>query len=468
MTIQLSEHFTYKKIFRFALPSIVMMVFTSIYGIVDGTFVSNFVGKTPFAAVNLVWPFLMILGAFGFMIGTGGSALVAKTLGENKKEDANRYFTMLITLVVILGVLLTIIGLIVLRPLSSALGASGQMLEDCVTYGRTLMIFNTAFMLQSVFQSLFITAEKPRLGLIMTVAAGLTNMVLDALFIAVFKWGLVGAALASGLSQCIGGILPLIYFLSSKNDTPLKFVKTKMEGKVLLKACANGASELMTTVSSSLVSMLYNFQLMRLAGQNGIAAYGAVMYVEFAFVAVFIGYSIGTAPIVSYHYGSENHNEVKNMLQKSFKIMSILGITMMVLAQILASPLAKVFVGYDKQLFDMTVHGFRLFSFYFILAGINIYASSFFTALNNGMISAIISFSRTLGFETLAVIILPIFLQLDGVWLAITVAEICAFVISISFLISKREKYNYWCIILLNRCIIRYVCNIFRRKKIVE
>ncbi|MBS7146905.1 MAG: MATE family efflux transporter [Intestinibacter bartlettii] len=443
MTIQLSEHFTYKKIFRFALPSIVMMVFTSIYGVVDGTFVSNFVGKTPFAAVNLVWPFLMILGAFGFMIGTGGSALVAKTLGENKKEDANRYFTMLIILVVILGILLTIFGLIVVRPLSHALGARGQMLEDCVTYGRTLMIFNTAFMLQSVFQSLFITAEKPRLGLIMTVAAGLTNMVLDALFIAVFKWGLVGAALASGLSQCIGGILPLIYFLSSKNDTPLKFVKTKMEGKVLLKACVNGASELMTTVSSSLVSMLYNFQLMRLAGQNGIAAYGAVMYVEFAFIAVFIGYSIGTAPIVSYHYGSENHNEVKNMLQKSFKIMSVLGITMMVLAQILASPLAKVFVGYDKQLFDMTVHGFRLFSFYFILAGINIYASSFFTALNNGMISAIISFSRTLGFETLAVIILPIFLQLDGVWLAITVAEICAFVISISFLIAKKEKYHY-------------------------
>ena len=443
MTIQLSEHFTYKKIFRFALPSIVMMVFTSIYGVVDGTFVSNFVGKTPFAAVNLVWPFLMILGAFGFMIGTGGSALVAKTLGENKKEDANRYFTMLIILVVILGIVLTIFRLIVVRPLSHALGARGQMLEDCVTYGRTLMIFNTAFMLQSVFQSLFITAEKPRLGLIMTVAAGLTNMVLDALFIAVFKWGLVGAALASGLSQCIGGILPLIYFLSSKNDTPLKFVKTKMEGKVLLKACANGASELMTTVSSSLVSMLYNFQLMRLAGQNGIAAYGAVMYVEFAFIAVFIGYSIGTAPIVSYHYGSENHNEVKNMLQKSFKIMSILGITMMVLAQILASPLAKVFVGYDKQLFDMTVHGFRLFSFYFILAGINIYASSFFTALNNGMISAIISFSRTLGFETLAVIILPIFLQLDGVWLAITVAEICAFVISISFLIAKKEKYHY-------------------------
>ena len=443
MTIQLSEHFTYKKIFRFALPSIVMMVFTSIYGVVDGTFVSNFVGKTPFAAVNLVWPFLMILGAFGFMIGTGGSALVAKTLGEDKKEDANRYFTMLITLVIILGLLLTILGLIVIRPLSSALGASGQMLEDCVTYGRTLVIFNTAFMLQSVFQSLFITAEKPRLGLIMTVIAGLTNMVLDALFIAVFKWGLVGAALATGLSQCIGGVLPLIYFMSPKNDTALKFVKTKLEETVLLKACANGVSELMTTVSSSLVSMLYNFQLMRLAGQNGIAAYGAVMYVEFAFVAVFIGYSIGTAPIVSYHYGAGNNDEVKNMLQKSFKIMSILGITMMVLAQMLASPLAKVFVGYDKELFDMTVHGFRLFSFYFILAGINIYSSSFFTALNNGIISAIISFSRTLGFETLSVIILPIFFKLDGVWMAITVAEICAFLISMSFLISKREKYNY-------------------------
>ena len=443
MTIQLSEHFTYKKIFRFALPSIVMMVFTSIYGVVDGTFISNFVGKIAFAAINLVWPFLMILGAFGFMIGTGGSALVAKTLGENKKEDANRYFTMLIALVIILGVLLTILGFVIIRPLSKELGASGTMLEDCVTYGRVLMIFNTAFMLQSVFQSLFITAEKPRLGLIMTVAAGITNMVLDALFIAVFKWGLVGAGLATGLSQCIGGILPLIYFLSPRNDTALKFVKTKLEGKVLLKACANGASELMTTVSSSLVSMLYNFQLMRLAGQNGIAAYGAVMYVEFVFVAVFIGYSIGTAPIVSYHYGSENHDEVKNMLRKSFTIMSILGVIMMTLAQILAAPLSKIFVGYDAELFAMTVHGFKLFSFYFILAGINIYASSFFTALNNGVISATISFLRTLVFQMLSVLILPIFLHLDGVWLAITVAEVCAFAIAISFLIAKKEKYHY-------------------------
>lgn len=443
MTIQLSEHFTYKKIFRFALPSIVMMVFTSIYGVVDGTFISNFVGKIAFAAINLVWPFLMILGAFGFMIGTGGSALVAKTLGENKKEDANRYFTMLIALVIILGVLLTILGFVIIRPLSKELGASGTMLEDCVTYGRVLMIFNTAFMLQSVFQSLFITAEKPRLGLIMTVVAGITNMVLDALFIAVFKWGLVGAGLATGLSQCIGGILPLIYFLSPRNDTALKFVKTKLEGKVLLKACANGASELMTTVSSSLVSMLYNFQLMRLAGQNGIAAYGAVMYVEFVFVAVFIGYSIGTAPIVSYHYGSENHDEVKNMLRKSFTIMSILGVIMMTLAQILAAPLSKIFVGYDAELFAMTVHGFKLFSFYFILAGINIYASSFFTALNNGVISATISFLRTLVFQMLSVLILPIFLHLDGVWLAITVAEVCAFVIAISFLIAKKEKYHY-------------------------
>lgn len=443
MDIQLSEHFTYKKIFRFTLPSIVMMVFTSIYGVVDGTFVSNFVGKTPFAAVNLVWPLLMILGAFGFMIGTGGSALVAKTLGENKKEEANRYFTMLIILVIILGISLTILGIIIIKPFSMAFGASDKMLEDCITYGKILIIFNTAFMLQSVFQSLFITAEKPRLGLIMTVMAGFTNMILDALFIAVFKWGLVGAALATGISQCIGGILPLIYFLSSKNNTELKFTKTKLEARVLLKACANGVSELMTSVSSSIVSMLYNFQLMRLVGQNGIAAYGAVMYVEFAFVAVFIGYSIGTAPIVSYHYGSGNNDEVKNMLRKSFKIMSILGITMMVLAQILATPLAKIFVGYDKELFNMTVHGFRLFSFYFLLAGVNIYSSSFFTALNNGMISAIISFSRTLGFQTIAVLILPIFLKLNGVWISITVAEICAFVIAISFLIAKKKEYHY-------------------------
>ncbi|WP_455543029.1 MATE family efflux transporter [Intestinibacter sp.] len=443
MTIQLCEHFTYKKIFRFALPSIVMMVFTSIYGVVDGTFVSNFIGKTPFAAINLVWPFLMVLGSFGFMIGAGGSALVAKTLGEGKKEDSNRYFTMLIYLVIILGVLLTVFGILVIRPFSKMFGATGEMLENCVTYGRLLILFNTAFMLQSVFQSLFITAEKPKLGLIITVAAGITNMILDVLFIALFKWGLVGAALATGLSQCIGGILPLIYFLSPKNDTQLRIVKTKMEAQILVKACGNGASELMTNVSSSLVSMLYNFQLMRLAGQNGVAAYGAVMYVEFIFIAVFLGYSIGTAPIVSYHYGSKNHDEVKNMLRKSFYIMGIMGIVMMILAQILAKPLSRIFVGYDLELFEMTVHGFKLFSFYFVLAGMNIYTSSFFTALNNGVISATISFLRTLVFQMISVLILPIFLKLDGIWLAITVAEVCAFIISIIFLISKKDIYKY-------------------------
>ena len=442
MQIQLSSHFTYKKLFYFCLSPIIMMVFTSIYGVVDGFFVSNFVGKVPFAAINLVMPFIMILGGVGFMIGTGGSALIAKTLGEGRQERANRYFTMLVKLTVVLGIILSLIGILFIRPISYLLGATDAMIEDCVIYGRVVLSFNTAFMLQNVFQTFLAAAEKPKLGLWITTAAGITNILLDALFIAVFQWGVGGAALATGIGQCVGGILPLIYFLRP-NNSRLQFQKTRTDGRALLKACANGSSELMSNISSSLISVIYNLQLLKFAGENGVAAYGTIMYIQFIFIAIFIGYTIGTGPIISYHYDAGNHKELKNLLKKSLFLVSTAGITMMFLALLLAGPLSQVFVGYDQELYELTKHAFRMFAFSFILAGINIFASSFFTALNNGGVSAAISFMRTLVFQIVSVLVLPLFFGLDGIWYSITVAEILAFCVSLLFLIINRRKYHY-------------------------
>lgn len=442
MKISLSDHFTYRKLLKFVAPSAVMMMFTSIYGVVDGLFVSNYVGKVPFAAINLVMPFIMILGGIGFMIGTGGSALVSKTLGEGDRKKANRYFTMMIYLSLICGVAASVIGFVFIRPISYFLGATDTMIGDCVEYGRMIFLFTTAFMMQNVFQSFLVTAEKPRLGLLATVGAGVTNMALDAWFIVGLGWGVKGAALATGISQTVGGILPLIYFLRP-NSSLLKITRTRLEGRPVFLAVTNGSSELMSNISASVVSMIYNFQLMKFAGEDGVAAYGVLMYVQFVFIALFIGYAIGSAPIIGYHYGAINHSELKNMLKKSIIIMSISGVIMTLLAQALALPIAKVFVGYDEGLFDMTVHAFRVFSFSFILAGINIFASSFFTALNNGAVSAAISFLRTLIFQSTAVIVLPMIWELDGIWLSITVAEVFALMISVTFLAAKKKKYNY-------------------------
>ena len=440
--IRLSDHFSYSKLLRFTLPSIVMMVFTSIYGVVDGLFVSNFVGKTAFASVNLVMPFVMILGGMGFMIGTGGTALVSKILGEGDPDTANRTFSMMVLFTLALGIVLSAAGIVFMRPVSRFLGATDAMMDDCVLYGRIVTGFTFAFMLQNVFQSFFIAAEKPKLGLKVTVAAGLTNMVLDALFIAVFKWGVAGAAIATGLSQCVGGVLPLVYFLRP-NSSLLRLSPTRLRLRPILAACGNGSSELMSNISSSVVSMLYNFQLMRLAGEDGVSAYGVLMYVQFIFISIYIGYSIGCAPVVSYHFGAQNHGELKNLLGKSVLLMGCTGVALTALAMALADPLSRLFVGYDAGLFALTSHAFRLFAWSFLLAGFNIYASGFFTALNNGGISAAISFLRTLVFQSASVLILPIFLDVDGIWWAITVAEVFAFLISVTFLLAKRGKYHY-------------------------
>ncbi len=441
-SIRLSDHFSYSKLLRFTLPSIIMMVFTSIYSVVDGLFVSNFAGKTAFAAVNLIMPFVMILGGMGFMLGTGGTALVSKILGEGDPDSANRTFSMMVLFTLALGAVLSAAGIVFMRPVSRFLGATDAMMDDCVLYGRIVTGFTFAFMLQNVFQSFFIAAEKPKLGLKVTVAAGLTNMVLDALFIAVFKWGVAGAAFATGLSQCVGGVLPLVYFLRP-NSSLLRLSPTRLRLRPILAACGNGSSELMSNISSSLVSMVYNLQLLRLAGEDGVSAYGVLMYVQFIFISIYIGYSIGCAPVVSYHYGAQNHGELKNLLGKSVLLMGITGVALTALAMALADPLARLFVGYDAELFALTSHAFRLFAWSFLLAGFNIFASGFFTALNNGGVSAAISFLRTLVFQSASVLILPVFFGVDGIWWAITVAEVFAFLISVLFLLAKRGKYHY-------------------------
>lgn len=441
--IQLSDHFTYARLFRFVLPSIVMMVFTSIYGVVDGLFVSNFAGKTAFASINLIMPFLIILGAMGFMLGTGGTALVSRVLGEGDKERANKYFSMITLFGILLGVILTVVGVLAMRPMAILLGATEAMVDDCVLYGRIVVCFLTSFMLQNMFQSFLIAAEQPKFGLLITLAAGVTNMVLDALFVGVFRWGIAGAAIATGISQTVGGVVPLMYFLFSKSS-PLRLRWTKFEAQPLLRSCANGSSELMSNISGSLIGMLYNAQLMRFLGEDGVATYGVLMYVQFIFVAIDIGYSIGCAPIISYHYGAQNHPELRNLLMKGLKVMGILGIVMTIAAISLSGTLANIFVGYDATLCELTRHAFHLFSFAFLLAGFNIFLSSFFTALNNGGVSAAISFLRTLVFQAASVILLPMALDVDGLWWAASAAEALAFVVSIGFLLALKGKYHYF------------------------
>lgn len=442
MKIQLSEHFTYKKLLRFVFPSIMMMIFTSIYGVVDGLFVSNYVGKTSFAALNLIMPFIMILGALGFMIGTGGSAIVAKTLGEGKKEKANQYFSMLVYATVAGGLLVSVLGFVFVPHIARLFGAEGYMLEQCVLYGRITFVSLTSFMLQNVFQSFFVAAEKPQLGLIVIVAAGCTNMLLDFLFVAVFEWGLAGAAAATATSELVGGIIPLIYFLRN-NSSLLHLTKAKMEWRILAKTCINGSSELMTNLSMSIVNMVYNFQLMKFAGENGVAAYGVIMYANFIFSSIFLGYSMGSAPLISYNYGAANHTELKNLFQKSLKMISVWGVILVILAVVMSPMLSRLFVGYDAELMEMTNHGFRLYSLAFLICGFNIFGSAFFTALNNGLVSALISFLRTLVFQLAVVLILPMLFGINGIWLAIVVAEALALVITIQFLVRKRKVYHY-------------------------
>lgn len=440
--IQLSEHFSYIKLMRFTIPTIAMMIFTSIYGVVDGLFVSNIVGSEAFAGVNLIMPALMMLGSVGFMVGTGGSALVSKTIGEGNKKLANRYFSMLIYFLLIVGIVLSILGNVFIRQISELLGAKGEMVDICSTYGRTLLCSLPFFMLQNCFQSFLVVAEKPAMGLCVSVIAGLSNMVLDFLFIYVFRLGVFGAALATAISEFVGAAIPLIFFIR-KNNSPLKLIKTKLELKPILRTCSNGSSEMVTNISMSLVNMLYNLQLVKFAGYDGVVAYGIIMYVGFIFSGTYLGYCVGVAPIVGYHYGAANTAELKNLFKKSLFLLSSAAVVLTACAELLSSVLAGIFVGYNQDLHDMTTNAIQLFALSYIISGINIFASAFFTALNNGLVSAVISFMRTLVFQIAFIFILPELLGLNGIWLAVVGAEICSLIISVSFFVANRKKYKY-------------------------
>lgn len=442
MEIKLSDHFTYKKLLQFTIPSIAMMIFTSIYGVVDGFFVSNFVGKTAFASLNYIMPFIMMLGTVGFMFGTGGSALVSKTMGEGDMKKAKEYFSLFVYAPVVISAFLSIIGIIFLPQVASLLGADSEMLGYCVTYGRIILCALPFFTLQMEFQTFFVTAEKPQLGFWVTIIAGVANMVLDALFIAVFRWGIAGAALATAISQTIGGLIPIFYF-SFKNSSLLRLTKTHYDGRAMWQATTNGFSELLSNVSMSLVGMLFNIQLMKYAGQNGVAAYGTIMYIDMIFFSTFIGYSIGTAPVISFHFGATNHKELKSLLKKSLIIMSIFGGAMLIFAELMARPLAMIFSSYDKELLNLTVHAFRIYSTSFLIVGVAIFGSSFFTALNNGFISAAISFLRTVVFEVIAIFILPAIMGVDGLWWSIVIARTMAVIVTVIFLITNKKRYKY-------------------------
>lgn len=442
MAIKLSEKFTYKKLLRFTLPSVIMMIFSSVYGVVDGFFVVNYAGEMQFAAVNFIMPFLMILGGTGFMFGTGGSALVAKFLGEQKAEKANRLFSMFVYVSIAVGVVLAVIGVFTVRPVALMLGATESMLDYCVVYGRIILAAIPFFMLQVEFQSFCITAEKPKLSLLNTLIAGVANMILDALLVGVFRYGVAGAAVATAISQAIGGIIPLIYFFT-KNKSLLRLTKMEFDFKNMFKGCLNGSSELMTNISASIVGMLYNAQLMKFAQEMGVSAYGVLMYVSMIFCAVFIGYSIGVSPIISYNFGAQNKEELKNLLKKSSVLIGICSVLMVILCEAFAEPLSALFANRNAQLFDMTLRGFRIYAFAFLFCGASIFGSSFFTALNDGIISAVISFLRTLVFQIAAVLILPVFWKLDGIWLSIVVAELLSFATTLFFITIKRKKYGY-------------------------
>ena len=442
MKIQLSDHFSYGKLLKFTLPSMVMMIFTSVYSVVDGIFVSNFAGKIPFAAINLIMPYIMIFGSFGFMVGTGGTALISKTLGMGEKQKANEIFSMLVWLCLIGGAVLTALSLVLLRPVAILMGAEGEVLDNCILYGSIVMLSTPAYILQFSFQSFCVAAEKGKLSLTMTVVAGLCNIALDALFVAGFRWGLAGAAAATVIAQTIGAVVPLVYFIRP-NESLLRVGKFYFDGKALLKTFTNGSSELMSNLSMNIVAMLYNLQLIRYAGQDGVAAYGVIMYVNLFFLSIFIGFSIGSAPLIGYNHGAENHPELKNIIRKSLLILGISAIAMTVSAILLARPLARIFVGYDQALTEMTVRGFVIYAFSFLLSGFNIFGSSMFTALNNGLISAVISFIRTMVCQVIAVFVLPLIFRVDGVWLSIVAAELAALLLTVYCFVKFRKRYHY-------------------------
>ena len=444
MKIELAGSYGYRRMIKSSVPSILMMLFTSVYGIVDGLFVSNFAGTTAFAAINLVWPAIMMLGALGLMFGTGGSALVAMIIGQGDRDRANRAFTMIVRSMLIIGAVMTVLFFIFAKPIVVLLGAEGELVHLCVLYGRILVLVMPLFMCQMAFHSFFMTAEIPQLGTKLTVICGIINIALDALLIGVLGWGVTGAAIASAAGMAVGGLYPLFYFTSKKrDDTQLRFTSTRTEWVYVGRACTNGLSEYVGNISLSIVSMCYNLQLMRLIGESGVAVYGILLYIGFIYASVFIGFNITISPVVSYNYGAQNIPELKSLLRKSLVLLFVAGSILTVLSEVLSGPMAGMFVSYDPELKALTARAIRIYMISFTICGLNMFVSAFFTALNNGLVSAVAAFTRTLIFELGSIFVLPVFLGLDGVWLAVDVADVLALIMSVILLAAFRHRYHY-------------------------
>lgn len=442
MQINLSDHFNYSRLLRFTLPSIAMVVFSSIYGVVDGLFVANYAGKQAFAAVNLSYPVIMILGSLGMMFGSGGSALVAAAQGRGRKKMANEYFSLITYSAFIAGVVLVALFWCLLEPIMKLMGASGGLLHDSVLYGHIMMISLPAFILQTMFQILFITAGKPKLGFCVTLGAGIANMVLDFILVALLGLGLEGAGYATVVSEILGGVIPLFYFFR-KNGSTLQLARARWFPAALFKTCFNGSSELLSGVSSSLIGALYNYQLMKFVGENGVAAFGVVMYLTFIFCDIFVGYCNGVAPIISNHFGARDRGELRNLFKRCIVIIAILGIALFTVAELFAPTLAQIFVGRNSELFVMMERACRIVSFCFLLSGFGIFGSSLFTALNNGVLSAVISVGRSIVFGSMAVMLLPLVFGVDGIWLAFWATEVASLFMVTFFVIRKRKRYGY-------------------------
>jgi len=444
MKIELQGHYGYGRLVRTMLPSIATMIVSSIYSIADGLFVSNYAGSTAFAAMNIIWPGIQILAVFGLMVGAGGSALVSKTLGEGDQDKACRIFSMLTRITMLAGIAMAFLFFILMKPLTWVLGAEGGMIQMATTYGRIIVITLPLYMIQMMFQPFFMVAEKPELGTQISIICGVVNIVLDALFIIVFRLGLIGAALGTAISIATGGLFSLIWFLSKRNKTHLQFRKNvKTEWKHVGKSCSNGLSEYVGNVALSVVSICYNLQLMKYIGESGVAAYGILMYLGFVFAAVFIGYNLSVTQIIAFNYGERNHTELRSLLHKSIILISVGGVIMTTVAETAAAPLARFFVGYDESICILTIRAIRIYMLSFLICGLNMFASAWFTALNNGIISAISAFVRTFIFELGCVFILPTFFGVDGIWNAVNVAEVCALLFSAFLITAFSKKYGY-------------------------
>ena len=443
MEIALNGHYGYRRLIRSSVPSIIMMLVGSIYSVVDGLFVSNFVGTTAFAALNVIWPAIMIIGALGLMVGTGGSALVSMKMGQRETLQANRIFSMLIRFTLFLSLAFMIPLLLLMEPLARVLGAEGEMVRQCVIYGRICAVGLPGFMLQMCFQSFYMTAEKPQLGTALSIACAATNMVLDALFIIVFDWGLAGAAAASMLACCVGGFYPLWYFSSRRNRSSLRMVPARFEKKALSRACSNGLSEYVGNISFNILAICYNLQLLKMMGENGVAAYSVLLYYGYIFAAVFIGYNIAVTPVIGYNYGSENTDELRSLLRHSVVLLLSMGFLMTLVSELSAGPAARLFVGYDPELTELTRHAIRLYMLSFFIAGINLFTSAWFTGLGNGKVSAIVSFIRNLVFELGFVFLLPLVLGADGIWLAVDAADLCCLILCVTLIRRYRKSYGY-------------------------